>query len=296
MSASFRYPLREKVLFYLDYFVRKAFCLWFEVKRPRLRMFVYEMIYSARKLFDYRSTFVSPFDTDLVETVFGRFRIRRGTADMSNVSPAFERRDLGRLLGILDGLRKEGKRVLFADIGADLGTFAVSVGNRFRDYAGLRVMAFEPASSSFRLLEENIRLNGLDGKAELYGCAIYGEDGLELEFTFSPVSPGWSSLARGGAGGTEKVYTRKLDSVLSGRMDEFDAIVMKIDVEGAECEVIKGARDALSSALEIYLMVEDFVNPEVVACLESAGAEFVEKLTPYNSFWHLGRSASISAQ
>ncbi len=44
---SFRYPLKEKIVFYGKYFLQKVFRLWFEVERPRLKMFIYEMLYSA---------------------------------------------------------------------------------------------------------------------------------------------------------------------------------------------------------------------------------------------------------
>ncbi len=286
----FTYPLGQKVLFYLGYFFRKVFCLWFEVKRPKLKMFIYEMIYSAKKLADYKALYVSPFATNTVETVFGIFRIRPGTTDMSTVSPAFERPDVDYLLRLLGRLRDEGKKVLFLDIGAALGTFTVTVGNRLSDYPGLLVMAFEPSASSFKLLKENIRLNGLEQKAEAFNFPLYSEDGLELEFAFSAENPGGSGLKAQGAERVEKVTARTLDAVLAERTVDYDAAVMKIDVEGVECDVLKGARETLSSGKEFYILVEDFINPDIIACLEQEGAAFMAKLTPYNSFWKLKRS------
>ena len=67
----------------------------------------------------------------------------------------------------------------------------------------------------------------------------------------------------------------------------YDAIVFKIDVEGVEEDVLEGARNVLSSGQEVYLMVEDFVNPQIVSYLEGLGAGFIRKLTPYNSWWKL---------
>lgn len=283
----FTYSLRQKILFYLGYLFRKVFCLWFEVKRPKLKMFVYEMIYSIKKLTDYKALYISPFSTNTVETVFGTFRIRPGTTDMFTVSPAFERPDVDYVLLLLERLRKEGKRILFLDIGADLGTFTVTAGNRLKDYTGLFVMAFEPAASSFEMLKENIRLNGLEQKAEAFNFPIYSEDGLELEFSFSAENPGGSGLKARGSEQVEKVTARTLDAVLAERVIDYDAAVMKIDVEGVECDVLKGARKTLSSGKELYLLVEDFINPGIINCLEQSGAEFVTKLTPYNSFWML---------
>ena len=40
----------NKIEFYLDYAYRKLFCLWYEVKKPKLKFFIFEMIYSFIKL------------------------------------------------------------------------------------------------------------------------------------------------------------------------------------------------------------------------------------------------------
>ena len=279
---SFRYPLKEKIVFYGKYFLQKVFRLWFEVERPRLKMFIYEMLYSAKKLIDYGSLYPSPFGTELVATRFGAFRIRPHTADMSTVSPAFERRDIDYLLELLRRLKDENKKILFLDIGADIGTYSVTVGNAFKDYGGLRIMAFEPADSNYALLVENIGLNGLEGKAEALNFALFSEDDKNLGFQFEPEAPGNSSLS---AGGTETVLTKTLDSALSGRLEHYHSVVAKLDVEGAETEVLKGAKGVLGSGKDIYLLVEDFLNSQVVRHLEGLGAQFLCKLTPYNSWW-----------
>jgi len=217
-----------------------------------------------------------------VATRFGAFRIRPHTADMSTVSPAFERRDIDYLLELLRRLKDENKKILFLDIGADIGTYSVTVGNAFKDYGGLRIMAFEPADSNYALLVENIGLNGLEGKAEALNFALFSEDDKNLGFQFEPEAPGNSSLS---AGGTETVLTKTLDSALRGRLEHYHSVVAKLDVEGAETEVLKGAKGVLGSGKDIYLLVEDFLNSQVVRHLEGLGAQFLCKLTPYNSWW-----------
>jgi FkbM family methyltransferase len=204
--------------------------------------------------------------------------------DLSNVSPAFERRDVDHLLRLIGGLLAEGRKVLFLDIGADLGTFAVTAGNRFKEFASFGLMAFEPAESSFALLKENISLNGLDSAASLNRTALWDADGLELDFSFNPQAPGSSVV---GASGGQRVRTSKLDTALESYGGDYDALVMKMDVEGAERRVLDGARKTLSAGREAYLLVEDFVEPEIVAYLEREGWEFLAKKTPYNSFWRL---------
>ena len=284
----FRYATKDRIIFYAGYFFYKVFLNWFEVRRPRLKMFVYELMYSARKVFDYGALLPSPFNDDTVVTRFGTFRIRPRTVDMSNVSPAFERRDVNYMLRLLGALRAENRRVMFLDIGADIGTFAVTVGNSLKGYAGLRVHAFEQSPNSFKILAENIRINGLEGTSVLHNFALFSRDGVVMEFQFNPVAPGSSGLTLQGADADKtKVLARTLDAVLGSEASSFDAIVFKIDVEGVEADVLDGARGILASGRDIYLMIEDFIEPSIVRYLEARGARFLCKLTPYNSWWHI---------
>lgn len=282
-----KYSLTDKATFYWSYFVSKVFCVWFEVEKPKIRMFLYEMLYSSSKFFDRAALPPSPFDTDTVVTRFGTFRIRPRTVDMVNCSPAFERRDVDYLLKLIQRLGRQGRKMLFLDIGADIGTFTVTVGNRFRDYDNLHLMAFEPASSSFALLKENVAINGLDKKVDVFNFALFNEDNLQLEFCFNRKAPGSSGLKMPSGSGMnhEKVLARTLDSATEGVRSGYDVLIFKMDVEGVEREVLKGAVKTLASGKDIFLLVEDFVDPAITSYLEDIGASFLSKLTPYNSWW-----------
>lgn len=288
MAKQFRYRLKDKIAFYLEYFVLKVFFIWFEVKKPKLKMFFYELLYSARKFFDYASLLPSPFKDDLIETKFGIFKIRPNTVDMSNVSPAFERRDVNYLLQLICKLKNDDKKILFVDIGADIGTFTITVGNAFRDYDKLSILAFEPAMSSYALLKENIRINNLHDKVEIYEFALFNEDNREIEFHFNPAAPGSSGIHLSySALNIQKVVTKTLDSVLYDTLNAYDAVIIKVDVEGVETEVFEGGEKVLYSGKDVFLLVEDFVNPAIVRYLERIDARFICKLTPYNSWWHI---------
>jgi FkbM family methyltransferase len=284
----FSFSRRDKIVFYWKYFISKTLYLWFEVRRPRVRMFLYEMLYSSMKFINPQSLMPSPFSTNYIETRYGGFRIRPRTADMATVSPAFERMDMDYLMSLIKRLRGEEKGILFLDVGASIGSFAVAVGNCLRDYGKSLVMSFEPARSSFELLRENIDINGLEGRVEPYNFALFSQDDLQLEFQFNSEAPGSSGLVLSGEG-TEKVTTKRLDTVMGDRLGNYDAVVFKIDVEGAEADVLDGAREVLSSGKEIYFLVEDFVKPSIVRYLEDMGASFTAKLTPYNSWWRYSR-------
>ena len=178
--------------------------------------------------------------------------------------------------------------MLFLDIGADIGTFTVSVGNWFRDYDNLHIIAFEPASSSFAMLKENVAINGLDEKVEVFNFALFSKDNLQLEFRFNRKAPGSSGLKMPPGNGMdhESVLARTLDSATEGMRNGYDVLILKMDVEGVEREVLEGAVKTLTSGKDIFLLVEDFVDPSIIPYLENIGARFLSKLTPYNSWWH----------
>jgi FkbM family methyltransferase len=252
-------------------------------------MFIYEMLYSSMKLVKYTSLFPSPFNIDLIETKFGKFKVRPYTTDMSNVSPSFERRDINYLIRLLSSLTKQKHRVLFLDIGADIGTFAITVGNLFKDYRNLSIMAFEPSPSSYQILQENIRLNGLHDKVNIYNVALFSEDNRELAFLFNSKAPGSSGLKFTSSDNEKKmskVVVRTLDSLIAEQVNDYDILVLKLDVEGVEGEVLDGAKQILNAQKEVYLLLEDFVNPDIIEYLEKTGARFIRKLTPYNSWWY----------
>jgi FkbM family methyltransferase len=284
----FQYPLKNRIAFYWNYFISKVFCIWFEVKKPKVTMFLYEMLYSSAKFLDYSAMLPSPFGTDTVVTKFGTFGIRPHTVDMSNCSPAFERKDVDYLLKLVDRLRRGGKKIIFFDIGADIGTYTITVGNRFRDCDNLHIMAFEPSPSSFALLKQNVALNGLGEKVDAFNIALFNEDNRELDYHFNETTPGSSGLriAPGNGITQDKVFARTLDAVHPGVTDASDVLILKMDVEGVEREVLIGAQKTLDSGKDCYLLVEDFVDPDIIGFLENIGARFICKLTPYNSWWH----------
>lgn len=286
------FTLKDRLSFYLRYFTSKVLLLLFEVKKPRFKLFFYEICYSAKKFVDRESLLPSPFKSDIVETRFGKFKIRPQTTDMANASPAFERSDMDYLLNLCRGMKKENRKILVFDVGADIGTFTVTLGNYLKDCETFRIMAFEPAQSSFAVLEENIFLNGLTGRVSAYNLALYSQDSREIDYIFNPNAPGSSGLRISGVAGTpsKKVLTRTLDSVVAEKKSGYDTFIFKIDVEGVEIEVLKGADCILHSGKDVYMIVEDFVNPEIVTYLGNIGATFLRKLTPYNSWWYYRRN------
>jgi FkbM family methyltransferase len=288
----FSYSAVEKLLFYVSYFYYKLI-LPFEVKSPRWKLWLYEWIYSLKNLIaqvrgeKFPPSYLYPFRDKLIRTRFGSFKIRPGTSDAANVSPAFERRDVNYLFRAIRGLLKKGKKVLFLDIGGDLGTYSVAVAKKFRDVG---IACFEPVPESCRFIRENLKLNRVEKQVRLYPYALSDADNRVISIRLNQDMPGSSSTVASNWKTAQKfrdikIRTKKLDTLVGKELKKYDTVIFKIDVEGMETKVLLGSKKTLSSGKGVLLMVEDFVEPSIIRYLEKTGFGFVAKKTDYNSWW-----------
>ncbi|MEN3046870.1 MAG: FkbM family methyltransferase [Candidatus Hydrothermales bacterium] len=275
--------MKEKILFYISYLFYKSI-IPFEVKKPRIKMFIYELVYSFYKFIDYRKNFPYFFSDDLIVTKFGKFKTRKKTSDAASVSPAYERRDVNFLIKKIGEYLKKNKKVLFIDIGAALGYYSILIGNKFKEK--IKIFSFEPVPYNFELLEQNIKINNLEDIVKSFNFALSdSEDSITINY--DEASPGDSSIVNIPPKSKKIIVeTKRLDNVIKDEIENFDIIFMKIDVEGFEEKVLKGAEKILTkNSREIILLVEDFINPSIKEFLQKVGFKFMCKLTTYNSFW-----------
>ena len=121
------------------------------------------------------------------------------------------------------------KQATALDIGANIGNHSLF----FSDYFS-RVVSFEPAAQTFRLLEYNA---SLVGNVVCHNFGLSDADG-EAPFTVHGSNRGASQVRATAEGASERVRLRRLDGVenLQG-----DIKLIKIDVEGHEPAVLRGA-------------------------------------------------------
>jgi FkbM family methyltransferase len=137
-------------------------------------------------------------------------------------------------------LRRGG---VFVDVGANIGAFTIPAAARVGEQG--RVIAIEASPDVFPYLERNCSRNNVRN-VHLLNAAAAAQDGI-VEFYPAPAEKfGMGSMGAQFSGVPLKLNARSLDSLVRelgvARVD-----VMKIDVEGFELEVLKGARDLLLS-------------------------------------------------
>lgn len=167
----------------------------------------------------------------------------------------------------------------FLDIGANIGLHTNVAASLVGDNG--RVIAIEPQSTVRALLQENISLNQFDN-VEIISCALGKEQGEGDIYIVNAHNDGQSTLIPDSSETTcpsEKVKICTVNSVMHDcNIQKVD--IVKIDVEGAEMEVLKGGREFFRNSSTKYMFIEcvdqhlrrfDSSSEELITWLHSEG-------------------------
>lgn len=136
---------------------------------------------------------------------------------------------------------KPGDTVL--DIGAHIGLFSVLTSRLVGD--GGKVYAFEPTPFTRGVLQEVIRLNGCDGNVEVLPEAVADKAGTTYFFdTGTEVSNANSLVQTERSMEKIEIPVTSVDAFVAERGITINCL--KIDVEGAEYDLLKGAKKVLT--------------------------------------------------
>jgi FkbM family methyltransferase len=131
---------------------------------------------------------------------------------------------------------------LLLDVGANIGVYGLLAAKS----TGCQVIACEPALDTFHTLADNVRLNRLDDRIELHNAAVGDAEGI---LTLSVGQHGLNHVVQGG--GTT-VPQHRLDDITGDRAPR----ALKLDVEGYEMHVLRGAPRLLANPAFKVVMVE----------------------------------------
>ncbi|HEV7877785.1 FkbM family methyltransferase [Bradyrhizobium sp.] len=146
---------------------------------------------------------------------------------------------------------------LVLDIGANIGAHTLHLA-RLVGPAG-RVLAFEPTDFAFRKLRRNLDLNpSLASRVELFHYFLTADDGVSVP---NAIYSSWPLVAEDGLHAkhlgremkTDMAQARSLDGILSEHADRKVQLV-KLDVDGFECDVLRGASSLLRDTRPIFVM------------------------------------------
>ena len=181
---------------------------------------------------------------------------------------------------LYDLIRRQDQPFLFLDIGANQGLYSLLAGKNAQCKLAL---AFEPVPSTFALLEANIAANDLGGRVRAIDKAIAAEAGTAV-IRMNPGHSGGASMAATNAvtGAEIVVQTirrQELDELIP---DGREAILVKIDVEGAEPMVVAelvASRHVERMGWMFYEMDESWAEPmQVERLLRAVGFRTFRKV------------------
>ncbi|MBK9148630.1 MAG: FkbM family methyltransferase [Flavobacteriales bacterium] len=156
---------------------------------------------------------------------------------------------------------------LIIDCGANVG---ISVMHQRWRHAKARIIAFEPDEAVFACLQRNLGTNGITGvECHRQAVWVHGEG-----VSFGREGADGGSILR--TGDAVSVPSVKLRDVLisNGTVD-----LLKVDIEGAETEVLLDCGDALGGVQRLYVEYHSFRNRpqrlhELLALLAAQGFRY----------------------
>lgn len=140
------------------------------------------------------------------------------------------------------------RECIFLDVGANIGAYSILLSDI---KSIVRIVAFEAMSECVNEIKKNIKRNSLEGRVNIVEIALSDKPG-EARFLRTKPYGGDSAIldtylfSRHSKDQVITVKTTTLDEHI--KSESASAIIMKIDVEGHELSVLRGAENLLTSS------------------------------------------------
>lgn len=186
-------------------------------------------------------------------------------------------------------LREVRPGSVFLDLGANVGYFSLFVA---LEMEVARVIAFEPNPEIAARLRDSVEANGSSDRVQVVEKALSDSAG-EVSFGIDPANSGHSRFAQADHENVITVQTVRLDDWLDQNAPGADVSVLKLDVEGAETQALRGMERLLARARPALIveglddMLREFGSSldEMTGLLRDLGFREVMPRYDGNTFW-----------
>ena len=175
----------------------------------------------------------------------------------------------------------------YFDIGANIGQYSLYPAKKYGK--SIQVFSFEPQSNNYYSLNKNIFINNLADNISSYCVAVSGK--TEFSKLYIPKFIPGGNRSQFGRADIEhmKIPTTHVQGMFGVTLDDLCEKwgfpypnYMKIDVDGIEISILKGAGNVLKNPLLKSVIIElgtEKEQQEAVALMQAAGFQIRHKTT-----------------
>ena len=226
---------------------------------------IYADLPSIRDSLNYLLFRKSNREDRIVRSRIGKFYCRKNTTDFMYVNHRYEHRVKKFIIDRLD------QYDTFMDVGACIGDYSIWLQGK-----GYKCLAFEPVPTNYHSLLMNKDLNSIQDGLHVYNIGL-GETEEIVQFEVREDNKGASKVLRGVEAEDQnsgQIYP--LDSIIQRLpISSEDRIIAKLDVEGYEMEVLKGASKFIREQENLMLIIE------IVLSDRSAMIEYLNQICDF---------------
>ena len=162
---------------------------------------------------------------------------------------------------------------VFLDVGANIGYYPVIAAQRVGNEGA--VFAFEPDAANFELLQQNLRLNNCEHIVAAFEAGLAASDGAGQLYLSEDNAGDHQIFAAASGRRSQAIQLHNGSEFLRPRLQRLD--LLKVDVQGAECDVMAGLFPLLLELPHLPRMIIE-LTPLSLRQAGGSGRQLIELL------------------